>query len=74
MPIYEFVCEACEQAFEKRVPSSRTRVRCPTCESGKVERQLSAFAFKGSRGFVSSTQGGGCAGCASGGCATCGHH
>ena len=66
MPIYEFVCEQCAHAFEKRVASSRTRVRCPQCESGRVTRQFSTFAFKGERGFVGRT-GGGCAGCSSGG-------
>jgi putative FmdB family regulatory protein len=66
MPIYEYVCEECEHAFEKRVPTSRTRVRCPHCESAQVTRQFSTFAFKGERGFVAST-GGGCAGCSSGG-------
>jgi putative FmdB family regulatory protein len=66
MPIYEFVCEQCAHAFEKRVASSRTRVRCPQCESGRVTRQFSTFAFKGERGFVGSHRGG-CAGCSSGG-------
>jgi putative FmdB family regulatory protein len=66
MPIYEFVCDQCAYAFEKRVPSRQTRVRCPECESGRVTRQFSTFAFKGERGFVGST-GGGCSGCSSGG-------
>jgi putative FmdB family regulatory protein len=66
MPIYEFVCDQCACAFEKRVPSRQTRVRCPECESGRVTRQFSTFAFKGERGFVGST-GGGCSGCSSGG-------
>lgn len=66
MPIYEYVCDECANTFEKRVPSSRTRVRCPACESPRVTRQFSAFAFKGERGFVGST-GRGCAGCSSGG-------
>ena len=66
MPIYEYVCDKCAHAFEKRVASSHTRVRCPQCESARVTRQFSTFAFKGERGFVGST-GGGCAGCSSGG-------
>ena len=67
MPIYEFICEACEYAFEKRVPSSRSRVRCPQCESAKVTKQFSAFAFKGERGFVGSRGGSGCGSCSSSG-------
>ncbi len=66
MPIYEYICDKCEHAFEKRVVSSQSRVRCPQCESARVTRQFSTFAFKGERGFVGS-RGGGCAGCASGG-------
>jgi putative FmdB family regulatory protein len=66
MPIYEYVCEGCSQSFEKRVPSARSRVKCPHCESAKVVRQFSTFAFKGERGFVGS-RGSGCATCASGG-------
>ena len=66
MPIYEFICEECEHAFEKRVSSSRSRVHCPQCESAKVTKQFYTFAFKGERGFVGS-RGGGCANCSSGG-------
>jgi putative FmdB family regulatory protein len=66
MPIYEYVCERCSHAFEKRVPSSASRVQCPECGSQKVDRQFSAFAFKGTRGFVGS-RGGGCSTCTSGG-------
>ncbi|MFA5026804.1 MAG: zinc ribbon domain-containing protein [Candidatus Methylomirabilota bacterium] len=66
MPIYEYVCEGCSHQFEKRVPSSQSRVQCPECRSRKVVRQFSAFAFKGERGFVGS-RGSSCAGCTSGG-------
>jgi putative FmdB family regulatory protein len=66
MPIYEYICDACAHAFEKRVASSQSRVRCPKCESAKVTRQFSTFAFKGERGFVGST-GGGCGTCSSSG-------
>ncbi|MFB3816988.1 MAG: zinc ribbon domain-containing protein [Candidatus Methylomirabilales bacterium] len=66
MPIYEFVCEECAHAFEKLVATSRSRVECPRCRSGKVTKQFSTFAFKGERGFVGSTSGG-CAGCSSSG-------
>jgi putative FmdB family regulatory protein len=67
MPIYEFVCEECGHAFEKLVSSSRSRVHCPDCESGKVTRQFSAFAFKGGSRFVGSRGGGSCGSCSSGG-------
>jgi putative FmdB family regulatory protein len=66
MPIYEYVCDECAHAFEKLVSSSRSRVQCPKCSSGRVSKQFSTFAFKGERGFVGSTSGG-CAGCSSSG-------
>jgi putative FmdB family regulatory protein len=72
MPIYEFICDACAHAFEKRVPSNRSRVVCPKCESAKVTKQFSTFAFKGEVRFVGS-RGGSCRGCSSGSCGTCSH-
>ena len=72
MPIYEFSCDACAHAFEKRVASSRSRVLCPKCESAKVTKQFSTFAFKGEVRFVGS-RGGSCSGCSSGGCGSCSH-
>ncbi len=66
MPIYEYVCEACEHSFEKLVSSSRARVRCPRCESSNVTKQFSTFAFKGESRFVGSGSRN-CGGCTSGG-------
>lgn len=66
MPIYEYVCEGCSHAFEKRVASSSSRVLCPQCRSPKVARQFSTFAFKGDRGFVGS-RGSSCGSCTGGG-------
>jgi putative FmdB family regulatory protein len=63
MPIYEFICGECSHAFEKRVPSSRSRVACPRCRGTKVAKQFSTFAFKGEFKFVGSR--GGCGRCSS---------
>jgi putative FmdB family regulatory protein len=71
MPIYEYVCEACTHTFEKLITSSRKRVHCPKCESAKVTKQFSTFAFKGEFKFVGS--GGGCSHCGGGSCSTCSH-
>jgi putative FmdB family regulatory protein len=65
MPIYEFTCDACGHAFEKLVSSSRSRVHCPRCESPKVTKQFSAFAFKGESRFVGSRGSSSCGGCTS---------
>lgn len=56
MPMYEYRCNTCAKSFEqlRRMRDSDEDVRCPTCESDKVERLLSGFA-------TSSGGGGGCA-------------
>jgi putative FmdB family regulatory protein len=46
MPIYEYRCSECDKAFERLVRSD-TQVRCPACESAKVERVLSVTARPG---------------------------
>lgn len=47
MPLYEYACEKCGQAFEKLV-SAKDRdagtVACPACGSNDVKRLLSTFA------------------------------
>ena len=73
MPIYEFHCPSCGKAFERLVRGD-TKVRCPACESTKVERLMSAPARPGSGnsdfnlgslGPMGGSKGGGCGG---GGC------
>lgn len=44
MPIFEYVCQKCQHRFEKIIHRDAIAVRCPSCESKKVERQLSVFA------------------------------
>ena len=46
MPIYEYRCEDCGNGFSRlqKIGTGSEGVKCPTCESDKVERQLSAFA------------------------------
>lgn len=72
MPIYEFRCGKCGREFEKLVFSHTGRVTCPGCSSPRVERKLSAFAMKTSSGFKPSSGGGGCGGCTSRNCSSCG--
>lgn len=50
MPIYEYVCDGCRQQFERYVRAWNEAVRCPACESGAVQKQLSRFAMAGSGG------------------------
>jgi len=48
MPIYEFQCDDCGQAFEVLAASRTTKVRCTSCDSRRVRRLLSTFAAHGS--------------------------
>ncbi|MCU0243010.1 MAG: transcriptional regulator [Vicinamibacteria bacterium] len=50
-------------------------VCCPRCEGEQVNKKISAFAFKSSGGFVSSSSRSSCSGCkpGPGGCGGCCH-
>jgi putative FmdB family regulatory protein len=45
MPIYEFACEACGERFEELVGAqvglTVEQVRCPACNSDRLERLIS---------------------------------
>ena len=47
MPIYEYACMECEQHFDELVRSDDQAVTCPSCDTGNVLKQLSAFAVHG---------------------------
>ena len=70
MPIYEYVCMACEEHFEELVRNGQDP-DCPGCGSPKVRRQLSVFATHGESPQPSFGGGGG-GGCCGGSCG-CGH-
>jgi putative FmdB family regulatory protein len=69
VPIYEYVCQDCNERFEKLVRSWGEQPRCPACDSGSVEKQLSTFAFAGG-GHAPAAASGSCCGRGSCGC----HH
>jgi len=54
MPIYEYLCSNCGRVFEQLVIRRDASVECPSCPGATVEKQFSAFSFKGERGFVGS--------------------
>ena len=59
MPIFEYLCKDCGQAFEKIVPRYDSAAVCTHCESQNVEKQLSVFAIAGpSKEFASGPEGG----------------
>lgn len=61
MPIYEYVCMACESRFEELVRNGADP-DCPDCGSADVRRQLSVFAAVGGESPQPSFGGGGCCG------------
>lgn len=59
MPIYEFHCESCGNAFEQiRTFSDTSMPTCPRCESVQVNRQMSrpAIHFKGSGWYITDSK------------------
>ncbi len=68
MPIYEYACSACSEAFETIVSGRGEKdVRCPRCESKDVVRKFSVFASRGT------TKGGAsCSSCSATSCSSCG--
>ncbi len=57
MPIYEFVCRACDRTFETLVRLGREgEVVCPSCGGREIRKLLSSFGIGGgaSRGAAQS--------------------
>jgi putative FmdB family regulatory protein len=76
MPIYEYLCIACDKHFEKLVMRRDQAVACPACASGNLEKQPSAFRFgrgpgDGSADYAASSSSC-CASCTSKNCSSCG--
>jgi len=65
MPIYEYVCSACEHPFEALVYGSE-RPSCPRCASRELEKQFSTFGTRGGTAEASAPMTG------PGSCGTCG--
>ncbi|MDQ3991565.1 MAG: zinc ribbon domain-containing protein [Actinomycetota bacterium] len=68
MPIYEYACVECGQAFELLQPSGTSTGACPACGSQEVRRRISLVAGLVSGGPSPRSSGGGC-GC--GGACAC---
>ena len=72
MPIYEYLCQDCQNCFEQIRPmkDADAELECPHCHSNNVKRQLSLFnATSEGRPIAAS---GGCSSCSGGSCSTCG--
>lgn len=79
MPIYEYLCQACQHSFEDLQSFKAPAPKCPNCGSDRVAKKLSTFASVGnasapcgpsaaSCGMAGGDTGGGC------GCCGGGHH
>ena len=62
MPIFEYVCKECGHQFEALVMGSR-KAECPSCQSAKLEQQLSVFAAGSSKTPSSRAGAGPCGSC-----------
>lgn len=70
MPIYEYICDECEEHFEKIVINKQQEIACPKCASKKASIQLSVFSSAGNGASANSSGGfsGGGGSCCGGGC------
>ncbi len=70
MPLYEYVCETCEQPFEALVRNREDLPRCPSCGGVELTRQFSVPAAAHTGGTRSDLpiQAGAGAGMPAGGC------
>jgi putative FmdB family regulatory protein len=71
MPIYEYVCDDCNERYEKIVLKQSAAVTCPKCASANHTIQLSVFAAHGGGAKASGGPSGGMSGgggCCGGGC------
>ena len=78
MPLYEYVCRACDTDFEALVPANRrdaADTACPQCGAAKTARKISLTAQavvkegSGSGGSAQSFNCGAPGGCCGGACA-----
>jgi len=52
MPIYEYICQKCQERFElrRRIVDSDSDIRCPRCGAEKPQRIISAFTTGSNKG------------------------
>jgi putative FmdB family regulatory protein len=76
MPIYEYFCLDCKQKFEilRPMKDADVPISCEKCHSEHTSRMLTVFnAHSGGRAVAGASSASGCASCAGGSCASCGH-
>jgi putative FmdB family regulatory protein len=69
MPIFEYICQDCNNEFEKLVSGTNPEIACPECKSINLRKKFSLFGMSGVEKQVSS--GSSCSSCSSSSCSTC---
>jgi putative FmdB family regulatory protein len=62
MPIFEYVCQACDHQFEALVYGTE-KAECPKCRSKRLAPQLSVFAVSAKGSSPQPSSGGACGAC-----------
>jgi putative FmdB family regulatory protein len=62
MPIFEYVCKACDHQFEALV-YGKDKAECPKCHSKSLAPQLSVFAVSAKGATSVTSTGGACGSC-----------
>jgi len=68
MPIYEYICDSCNERFEKIVINKQQEISCPKKKKKKATIQLSVFATAGSNSPSNGSASGIGGSCCGGGC------
>jgi putative FmdB family regulatory protein len=75
MPIYEYICQDCQQEFDalRSMSQADLPMACSKCGGEKIKRKISNFfAESGGKAVAGMTEHS-CDSCGGGSCAHCGH-
>ncbi|KJR41272.1 FmdB family regulatory protein [Candidatus Magnetoovum chiemensis] len=70
MPIFEYLCNKCDNSFELLVYGDKKEILCPKCNSKDTKKKLSLFGVNGVDNPVQSSSSG-CSSCGKSSCSTC---
>jgi putative FmdB family regulatory protein len=75
MPIYEYICKDCGVRFDalRSMKEADDPIPCRACASQHTHRTISVFNAQSGGRIVAGGGSSGCASCAGGSCASCGH-
>jgi len=75
MPIYEYICQNCNEVFEalRAMSQADAPIACTACSGKRTRRKPSRFFAESGGRAVSGMSEPSCGSCAGGDCAHCGH-